>query len=158
MNSTTGNITTLNSTTGNIKTLAGENANLSGRLTAGSVFANGNSVGGTHFPWPADGNNYITSNNNILRGGPTTVQGDLNVSGTITKPDTFHYGWWFGGWDYPDKYEFQVNGIQDCINQCKKLPEALSCSFRNDNRCYCKTVKGIGGRQGNHTMILFGDR
>jgi hypothetical protein len=42
--------------------------------------------GGSHFPY-TDGNNYITSTNNILRGGPTSVQGDLNVSGTSNLPN-----------------------------------------------------------------------
>ncbi len=41
---------------------------------------------GSWFPY-TDGNNYITSPNNILRGGPTSVQGDLNVSGNSTLPN-----------------------------------------------------------------------
>ncbi|QKF94523.1 hypothetical protein QKU48_gp1065 [Fadolivirus algeromassiliense] len=66
---TNGTITTLKSTTGTIDNLSSNN-----------VIFKGNGSGATHFPY-SDGNNYITSNNNILRGGPTTIQGDLNVSG-----------------------------------------------------------------------------
>jgi hypothetical protein len=61
------------------------NLNVQGDATVnGGIIAKGNGSGNTHFPF-TDGNNYITSNNNILRGGPTTVQGNLNVSGTITE-------------------------------------------------------------------------
>jgi len=66
------------------------NVTVDGGLTAGNyVYTKGNATGGTHFPW-TDGNNYITSNNNILRGGPTTVQGDLNVSGGISAGNYLH--------------------------------------------------------------------
>lgn len=46
--------------------------------STGNTTLKGNASGATHFPY-TDGNNYLTSNNNILRGGPTTIQGNLNV-------------------------------------------------------------------------------
>jgi len=53
--------------------------------STGNTTLKGNAGGATHFPY-TDGNNYITSNNNILRGGPTTIQGNLNVdSAAIIK-------------------------------------------------------------------------
>jgi hypothetical protein len=62
------------------------NANFNTTNTTGMAIFKGNAGGGTHLPY-TDGNNYITSNNNILRGGPTTIQGDLNVSGVSTLPN-----------------------------------------------------------------------
>jgi competence protein ComGC len=66
-------VTDLTST--GISTLNTVNAN-------GNLTSNGNALfkNGSWLPY-TDGNNYITSPNNILRGGPTTIQGDLNVSG-----------------------------------------------------------------------------
>ncbi len=64
-------------------TVSGD-TNVSGGINAGNyINTKGNGSGGTHIPY-TDGNNYLTSNNNILRGGPTSVQGDLNVSGNTT--------------------------------------------------------------------------
>jgi competence protein ComGC len=67
-------VTDLTST--GISTLNTVNAN-------GNLTSNGNALfkNGSWLPY-TDGNNYITSPNNILRGGPTSIQGDLNVSGS----------------------------------------------------------------------------
>ncbi len=53
-----------------------------GTATLNTLNVNGNAQfkNGSFFPY-TDGNNYITSPNNILRGGITSVQGNLNVSG-----------------------------------------------------------------------------
>lgn len=58
------------------------NATVNGTLNTGALYSKGNGGGGTHIPY-TDGNNYITGNNNILRGGPTTVQGNLQVDGEL---------------------------------------------------------------------------
>ena len=75
-NLTVPTLTTTNTTVSG--TLNANVANVSGILSTGALY----SKGGTHFPY-TDGNNYITSNNNILRGGPTTIQGNLQVDGII---------------------------------------------------------------------------
>lgn len=58
-------------------------ANLNTAKVAGISTFKGNATGGTYLPWQ-DGNNYITSNNNVLRGGPTTIQGNLNANNNAT--------------------------------------------------------------------------
>ncbi len=55
-------------------------------LNTVNVTGNTQFKGGSWFPY-TDGNNYITSTNNILRGGPTSVQGDLNVTGNSNLPN-----------------------------------------------------------------------
>ena len=84
-NATIANLTTpkLVATNADVNgTLAVNVANINGILSTGALYSKGNSSGGSHFPY-SDGNNYITSNNNILRGGPTTIQGNLQVDGII---------------------------------------------------------------------------
>ena len=67
------------------------NATVNGILTTNALYSRGNSGGGTHFPY-TDNNNYITSNNNILRGGPTTIQGNLQVDNAATISGDLNVG------------------------------------------------------------------
>lgn len=81
----TGNATLNNTTSNNatITNLTSTNATINGTLTANAIVAKGNSAGNTAFPG-TDGSNYISGNANVLRGGPTIIQGDLTSSNTTT--------------------------------------------------------------------------
>jgi len=92
----TGN-TTVNGTL-NTTTLNTNNATVNGILNTSALYSKGNGSGSTHFPY-TDGNNYITGNNNILRGGSTTIQGQLNVQdvtnvGTLKVSNGIKLGPW----------------------------------------------------------------
>ena len=81
-NLTAPTISATNATINN--TLTANVANINGILSTQALYSKGNASGSTHLPY-SDGNNYLTSNNNILRGGPTTIQGNLQVDGLIQQ-------------------------------------------------------------------------
>jgi len=126
---------------------------VNGGVTVGNyLYTKGNSTGGTHFPW-TDGNNYITSNNNILRGGPTTIQGDLNISGRA-RFRTMNGVRVEDGWDMAN---FASADINSCANECSKRNTALSALFqRNNKHCWCKsTTRLYPNPDNNYDTVLF---
>lgn len=147
-------------------TVLGKNVNVGGGIVAGNyVYSKGNGTGGTHFPW-TDGNNYITSNNNVLRGGPTTIQGDFstegttNLKGNVNLNNKIRFRTMNGvrvedGWDI-----YQQGGVADinaCANICMGKNTTLAAMYKRDSRdCWCKSTHSLyPNPDGNYDTVLF---
>lgn len=138
-------------------TMTSTNGTVSGTLNTNILSANtlttkGITIGQTQLPG-SDGKNYITGPTNVLRGGPTIVQGNLQVDNTLTTTGNAKFANRVqfrvmdnakpaGGWDINN---FLVSNAADCATQCyNKYPNALSAGFsKNDKRCYCKQLMGL---------------